>query len=58
MKDNIKEISSDTGGLTAKKTSDKTEVNWLDTIGNLFFVLALVWLLMIMAYLTMRLFFS
>ncbi len=57
MKNN-NEISSDTGGLTAKKISDKPGINWTDLIGNTYFVLAWLWIAMLMAYFTMRLFFS
>lgn len=58
MKDSIKGITSETGGAEAKKTSGKTEINWLDIIGNAFFVLAWLWMAMLMAYFTVSLFFS
>lgn len=58
MKDNINEISSNKRGLEAKKTSEKRYVNLTYIIGNAFFVLAWFWMVIIMAYLTMRLFFS
>ena len=56
MKDSIKEIASNRGGAAAKKSSGKKEINLLEIIGNAFFVLSWLWIVMLMTYFTVILF--